>query len=76
MATAVMPDRIDQRIRRRRARLTQQDVADQFPTPISSSAVGNYERGEYPLPLDYTPEDYEHALARALIAKAEREGRA
>ncbi len=62
-------DRRDQRIRRRRARLTQADVAACFSTPISDSAVGDYERGERELPFEFTSDDYEDALAAAITKK-------
>lgn len=62
-------DPTDQRTRRRRARVTQLEVAQQFPTPISFTSVGNYERGDHALPLEFTGQDYEDALAKAIAAK-------
>lgn len=59
----------EQATRRVRARLSQQAVGDEFPTPISDTAIGRYENEGKPLPLRYTPEDYETALAKALLKK-------
>lgn len=70
MATVLTHDPAEQGLRRRRSRLSQQAVGDQFETPISDTAVSDYEQGKKPLPFEFTGEHYEHALARALLAKA------
>ena len=64
-------DRAGQRKRRRRALLSQQDVGDQSNPPISDTSVSEYEKGK-PLPYDFTEEDYEMALAKAIVAKGKK----
>jgi transcriptional regulator with XRE-family HTH domain len=66
MTTAVW-DAQDQRKRRRRARVTQAAVAGRLG--ISTGALSEYESGKEPLPWELTPDDYEHALAEAIVAK-------
>ena len=57
----------DQRRRRRRARITQGDIAKRLS--ISSGALSQYESGKDPLPWGLAAEDYELALAAALLDK-------
>lgn len=69
-------DPADQRTRRRRAlvirpdgrrvKVTQHHVGECFPTPISGTAVGNYERRDHDLPLDFDGQNYEDALKEAI----------
>lgn len=61
-------DREDQARRRRRARITQSEIARRLNCHVSK--VSEYETGKKDLPWELTPEDYERALADAL---AERE---
>jgi hypothetical protein len=75
MAVAVAHDPHEQATRRRRARISQQAVGDQFPTPISDTAVSDYELGNKPLPFEFTGDDYEVALAKAIVARANRRER-
>lgn len=67
MAVRMAYDPADQRKRRRRALLSQQEVGDQFSPPISDTKVSEYERGGA-LPYEFTGEDYEVALAKAIVA--------
>lgn len=69
MAVAVTYDPADQATRRARARVSQQAVGDQFPTPISDTAISDYERGIKDLPFKFTGEDYEQALLKAIRLK-------
>lgn len=68
---SVALDPAEQARRRKRARLSQQAVGAQFETPVSITSISDYERGKHPLPFDFTSEDYEIALSRALLAKHE-----
>ena len=61
MVKAMTLDRTDQRSRRRRARITQSELAARLG--ISMSKVSEYETGKRPLPWELTAEDYERALA-------------
>ena len=62
------PDRADQAIRRRRARITQLELAMRLGCGVSK--VSEYEKHGAPLPWGLTPEDYERALTAAIKAKA------
>lgn len=62
-------DPADQGKRRKRALLSQQQVGDCFNPRISDSAISDYENGKHDLPYEFTPEDYEVALADAIRAK-------
>jgi transcriptional regulator with XRE-family HTH domain len=59
-------DPADQAKRRRRARISQAQLAARLNCAISK--VSEYETGKGPLPWEQTPEDYERELA-ALIAE-------
>lgn len=54
----------EQAKRRRRARVTQEDMARLLGCAISK--ISEYETGKKPLPWQLTPEDYERALERAI----------
>ncbi len=69
MAAVTALDPKEQARRRRRSKLSQTGVCAQFETPMSIGSLSDYERGKKPLPYEFTPEDYEHALARALLAR-------
>lgn len=62
-------DPVDQRIRRKRALLSQADVGAQFIPPISDTSISEYEQGGK-LAYEFTGEDYEVALQRAIKVKA------
>lgn len=68
VAVNVAYDPSDQRTRRRRALLSQQDVGDQFSPRISDTSISVYEAGGK-LPYEFTGEDYERALLAAIDAK-------
>ena len=61
-------DPTEQRRRRRRNRITQADIAKRLG--ISDGALSQYENGKTPLPFELTGEDYELAMAQALIDRA------
>lgn len=67
MPVAVEYDPADQARRRRRARISQNEIAKRLD--IALSKVSEYENGHKPLPWKLTSEDYEKALAAALLAK-------
>lgn len=75
MPSVATHDPAEQGLRRKRSRISQQAVGDQFSTPISDTAVSDYEGGRRPLPFEFTGDDYEHALARALLAKGKGKGK-
>lgn len=60
-------DPTDQATRRRRARVTQRDIARRLNIP--SPRISEYENGIDPLPWGLTPEDYERALTQAIGEK-------
>lgn len=67
MASRTIPSPYDQKTRRRRARVTQADLAARLR--ISEGALSEYENGKGALPFELTPEDYERALKEAIEAK-------
>ena len=70
MASATVLDHRDQAKRRRRARVSQLEIARILK--IGKSKVSEYEVHGADLPWELTPEDYERALEQAL---REREAR-
>lgn len=68
MAKTLALDPAEQARRRRRARITQQEVAERLQ--ISLGAVSKYETGADDLPWELTPEDYETALNGLLKERA------
>ena len=63
-------DREDQRRRRRRARISQGEIARRLKCALST--VSEYENHKADLPWSLTEDDYELALAAALLAKSKR----
>jgi transcriptional regulator with XRE-family HTH domain len=66
VATVLTPG--DQKRRRRRARISQREIAERLD--ISEGALSEYENGKKDLPFALTPEDYEAALVAAIKAKS------
>lgn len=62
-------DPVDQATRRKRARVTQRDIARRLNIP--SSRISEYEnaKNRKTLPWGLTPEDYERALTQAIGEK-------
>lgn len=61
-------DPADQKRRRRRARVTLADLATRLG--CSTASLSLYENGKEPLPWGLDSDDYERALAAALLEKA------
>ena len=70
MAKTLTLDPKQQAIRRRRARVTQPEMAARLN--VSLSAISKYETGKENLPWELTPEDYESALVEAISEKESR----
>lgn len=60
-------DHADQKSRRRRARVSQEDIATRLN--ISSGALSQYEKHGMALPWGLSPEDYERELLNAIRDK-------
>lgn len=61
-------DPAEQKRRRTRARVSQTQLANLLG--MSEGALSQYENGKKPLPHALDPEDYELALAKAIVEKA------
>lgn len=72
MVASLTYDPADQARRRRRARITQTDMAKLLNIAISK--VSEYETGKKDLPWELTPEDYERALLQAIQEKRNEAG--
>ena len=70
MAKTLTLDPKQQAIQRRRARVTQPEMAARLN--VSLSAISKYETGKENLPWELTPEDYECALVEAISEKEAR----
>jgi transcriptional regulator with XRE-family HTH domain len=70
MVKAVAPNHEDLKRARRRARITQHEIARRLG--VSPSKVSEFETRGEPLPWELTPEDFERALKLAIHDKAAR----
>ena len=73
MAILLAYDPADQAKRRRRARISQTEIARRLDIAISK--VSEYETGKKALPWELTSEDYERALLDAITDKRNEGGK-